>query len=194
MGLPEWFLLSLPKVVTFSQIFKTTFQCTLCLQFTLSFDTLFLVLFFFVCPLQFTTRRGYVSFIVKMISLFYFSVCRGIHLILFFPSTTITLLLFLILLLFFSHFHILCIILRIRTPSVLLSYCRCAFICCSTDTFSYVSRDKWNWCCFFFFDIDLHVNRVYERLKNPGTQRGWGFFFPFSCGNSTAFRRIAYLN
>lgn len=69
MGLPEWFLLSLPIDVTFSQIFKTTFQCTLCLQFTLSFDTLFLVLFFFVFPLQFTTRLGYVSFIVKMVYL-----------------------------------------------------------------------------------------------------------------------------
>lgn len=151
MGFPEWFFLSLPKVVTFSQIFKTTFQCTLCLQFTLSFDTLFLVLFFFVCPLQFATRLGYVSFIVKMVYLvLLFSVPWHSFNLVFFPSTTITLLLFLILLCFFSHFHpILCIILRIRTPSVLLSYCRCAFICCSTDTFSYDSRDKLNWCFSF---------------------------------------------
>lgn len=104
MGLPEWFLLSLPIDVTFSQIFKTTFQCTLCLQFTLSFDTLFLVLFFFVCPLQFTTRLGYVSFIVKMVYLvLLFSVpWHSFNLV--FSSTVITLLLFLILLFFFLTF------------------------------------------------------------------------------------------
>lgn len=152
MGLPEWFLLSLPIDVTFSQIFKTTFQCTLCLQFILSFDTLFLVLFFFVCPLQFTTRLGYVSFIVKMVYLvLLFSVPWHSFNLVFFPPLLSHSCSFLFYCFFFSHFHpILCIILRIRTPSVLLSYCRCAFICCSTDTFSYVSRDKLNWCCFSF--------------------------------------------
>lgn len=116
MGLPEWFLLSLPIDVTFSQIFKTTFQCTLCLQFTLSFDTLFLVLFFFVCPLQFTTRLGYVSFIVKMVYLvLLFSVPWHSFNLVFFPpllSHSCSFLFYC----FFSHIFISCALFYADAP------------------------------------------------------------------------------